>query len=100
MVKDRKIRMIALDLDYTTLRNDKSLSPRTERALREAAAAGVHVVAATGRTFSALPPAILCNHREHRVLHILSRPHLRHQAFLFSYSMRFRQHLQVLTHLP
>ena len=59
MVKDRKIRMIALDLDYTTLRNEKSLSPRTERALREAAAAGVHVVAATGRTFSALPPAIL-----------------------------------------
>ena len=48
------IRMIALDLDGTTLTRGH-ITPRTRRALEEAIRRGVHVVIATGRVFSALP---------------------------------------------
>jgi len=43
------VKLIALDLDGTTLRSDKSLSPRTEKALAEAIARDINVVIATGR---------------------------------------------------
>ena len=43
------IELIAVDLDGTALRTDKTVSPRTVRALSAAAARGVHVVPATGR---------------------------------------------------
>ena len=48
------IRMIALDLDGTTLTRGH-ITPRTRRALEAAIRKGVHVVIATGRVFSALP---------------------------------------------
>ena len=49
------IRAIATDLDGTLLNDQHMLSPRTERALREAMARGVHVIFATGKTrFSSL----------------------------------------------
>lgn len=51
--------MIALDLDNTTLRTDKSLSSRTKTALKKAQEQGIQVVISTGRVFSALPDAIL-----------------------------------------
>ena len=51
------IRMIALDLDGTTLTRGH-ISPRTRRALEAAIEKGVHVVIATGRVFSALPDDI------------------------------------------
>jgi hydroxymethylpyrimidine pyrophosphatase-like HAD family hydrolase len=47
------IRLIAIDLDGTTLRRDGTISPRTVAALSRAAAAGVTVSVATGRIFGA-----------------------------------------------
>jgi Cof subfamily protein (haloacid dehalogenase superfamily) len=49
------IRLIALDIDGTTLRHDGSLSPRNREALERAAALGIHIVLATGRCHDALP---------------------------------------------
>ncbi|SDB80781.1 hypothetical protein GA0111570_103101 [Raineyella antarctica] len=43
------VRLVATDLDNTLLRTDKSVSPRTEAALRAAAQAGVAVVPVTAR---------------------------------------------------
>lgn len=57
--QQRKIRMIALDLDNTTLRTDKSLAPRTKAALEESIRQGVKVVVSTGRAFLSLPKDIL-----------------------------------------
>ncbi len=50
-----KIRLIALDLDGTTLNDDKHISKANKDALEEAVAKGVNVVIATGRAYSALP---------------------------------------------
>ena len=56
MAADRKKnRMIALDLDDTTLRTDKSMAERTEKALAGAAEQGVIVVVSTGRVLNSLP---------------------------------------------
>jgi hydroxymethylpyrimidine pyrophosphatase-like HAD family hydrolase len=50
--------LIALDLDGTTLRRDGDMSPAVREALREVAAAGVHVVIATGRPIAATMPIV------------------------------------------
>ena len=52
------IKMIALDLDRTTLDDSKGLTEETRKALEEAGRRGVMVVIATGRTFDALPDAV------------------------------------------
>lgn len=52
------IRMVALDLDRTTLRDDKSLSPAAAQAFRELIGLGVQIVPATGRAFTSLPDCI------------------------------------------
>lgn len=49
------IRLIALDLDGTTLNDDRIISGRTRRAMARAADRGVNIVIATGRPLSALP---------------------------------------------
>lgn len=49
------IKLIALDLDGTTINNDRVISERNRRALQEAADNGVNIVIATGRPFCALP---------------------------------------------
>lgn len=64
-------RLIALDLDGTTLTSQKTVTPRTLAAIRSARERGVHVAIATGRTvhstlhFSRLTgapgPSIACN---------------------------------------
>lgn len=54
-MKDKKIRMVALDLDGTTLNNQKELSPRTIAAFKKAMEKGAHIVVSTGRTFRSLP---------------------------------------------
>jgi hypothetical protein len=46
-------RLLALDIDGTLLRSDKTISPRTHRALDAARAAGVHLVLVTGRRYPA-----------------------------------------------
>lgn len=52
------IKCIALDLDGTTLSNDKHISPRTKHALKLAIQKGVHIVVASGRCLDALPKSI------------------------------------------
>ncbi|MDO4486195.1 MAG: HAD family hydrolase [Bacillota bacterium] len=49
------IKLIALDLDGTTLNDDRVISRRNREALSRAAEKGVNIVIATGRPFSALP---------------------------------------------
>ena len=49
------IKLIALDLDGTTLNSAKHIGERTRNALETAAEQGVHIVVATGRPFTALP---------------------------------------------
>lgn len=52
------IKMIALDLDRTTLDNSSRLSEENRNALEEAVKRGVSVVIATGRSYDALPEDI------------------------------------------
>lgn len=52
-----KIRMIGLDLDGTLLTDAKELLPYTRNVLERATAAGIEVVAATGRPYTGLPKA-------------------------------------------
>lgn len=52
------VRLIGLDLDGTTLGNDRQISKRTEKALREASEKGIEIVIATGRSFYSLPKCI------------------------------------------
>lgn len=53
------IKLIALDLDGTTLNNDGRLSEITKQTLKTAIKKGVEVVIATGRVYAALPKEIL-----------------------------------------
>ena len=50
-----KIKCIALDLDRTTLDSQGHLSEENRAAVESAAAAGVHVVVASGRSLDSLP---------------------------------------------
>ena len=52
------IRMIALDLDGTTLNSRREITVRTQEAFRKASEKGVHIVVSTGRTFTALPQQV------------------------------------------
>lgn len=54
-----KIELIAVDLDGTVLRDDKTVSPRTMRALKAASAQGVQVLPATGRVAEMVPEQML-----------------------------------------
>lgn len=53
------IKLIALDLDGTTLNYEGRLEDRTKVILEAAIAKGVIIVIATGRVFSAIPKEIL-----------------------------------------
>lgn len=55
----KRIRLLALDLDGTTLGADGSLSDQNRRALLKAHEAGIHIVAASGRAFDSLPAEVL-----------------------------------------
>ncbi|MEO8397437.1 MAG: HAD hydrolase family protein, partial [Chloroflexota bacterium] len=46
----RDIRVIALDIDGTILDSQHALTPRVEQAIKAAAAKGIHIVLATGKT--------------------------------------------------
>lgn len=52
------IKMVALDLDGTTLNRRKQITPRTVEAFGRAMEKGVHIVVSTGRTFHSLPAQI------------------------------------------
>jgi HAD superfamily hydrolase (TIGR01484 family) len=51
-------RLIALDLDGTTIHHDGTMSPAVREAVREVADAGVHVIIATGRAIVAAMPLV------------------------------------------
>ncbi len=53
------IRLLALDLDGTLLKEDKRISLRTMNALQEAAELGIHIVPVTGRPYSGLPEDVM-----------------------------------------
>lgn len=53
------IKMIALDLDGTTLTSDRKITSRTREAFRRAAEKGVHIVVSTGRAYTSLPEEVL-----------------------------------------
>lgn len=53
------IRLIALDLDGTTLNSKGHISNLTKKTLEKAIARGIHVVIASGRARSALPADVL-----------------------------------------
>lgn len=50
-----RVRLVATDLDGTLLRSDQAISDRTFEVFAQAQAAGIAIVAATGRGPSALP---------------------------------------------
>jgi hydroxymethylpyrimidine pyrophosphatase-like HAD family hydrolase len=50
--------LVALDVDGTLIEFDGSLSPAVNEAVRRTAAAGVHVVVATGRSMHATMPVV------------------------------------------
>lgn len=52
------IKCIALDLDGTTLNDDKSITISTRNAIDAAVARGIHVVIASGRCLEALPGSV------------------------------------------
>ena len=53
------IKIIALDLDGTTLNSKKQLTEGTRAAIEEAIAAGIYVIPSTGRTLCNIPREIL-----------------------------------------
>ena len=59
MVSSTAPRLIALDLDETTLNRESRLSPRNRRALEAAVRQGCILVIASGRAFGTLPEEML-----------------------------------------
>ena len=53
------VKLIALDMDGTTLNNEGKISGRNRKTLEKAAPKGVNIVIATGRPRSALPKDVL-----------------------------------------
>ncbi|MBQ9155791.1 MAG: HAD family phosphatase [Eubacterium sp.] len=53
--EDRRIRLIGLDLDGTTLTSDKKLTDHTREVLEACLAGGIQVLPTTGRTQAAIP---------------------------------------------
>ena len=55
---DRKIQLIAADLDGTLMNEHKEISDRNWKAIEQAAKKGVKTVLATGRTLAVIPQNI------------------------------------------
>jgi len=55
-VKARNIKLVAIDLDDTLLRDDLTISPRTRAALKAVRGRGIAVTLATGRMFRSARP--------------------------------------------
>lgn len=58
-MKNKEIKLIALDLDGTLLTDEKKVTPETAAVLKEAKQRGIYVVASTGRPYAGLPLEIL-----------------------------------------
>ena len=55
----KNIKLVALDLDDTTLKSDSTLAEETYNALKKTAEAGIELVVASGRAYPSLPKRIL-----------------------------------------
>lgn len=53
------IKLLALDIDGTTLRNDNTLSAKVRQSIEKAIANGITVVVASGRPYGTMPKQIL-----------------------------------------
>ena len=58
-VLNKKIKLIALDLDGTVLTDEKTITPRTAKAIADVARCGIEVVPVTGRPLSGIPEDLL-----------------------------------------
>lgn len=58
MAQLKDIRLVALDLDDTTLMSDGSLADKTREAIEAAIGAGIEIVVASGRAFNSLPESV------------------------------------------
>lgn len=72
MVRFKDIRLIALDLDDTTLCSDGNLADKTREAIEAAISSGIEVVIASGRAFNSLPRA-RCGDMRNTLCHNLKR---------------------------
>lgn len=63
-----KYKLIATDLDGTLLNSEHSISPFTEKILKELDSRGVKVVVATGRSYSSLKPRVHALGLEHPII--------------------------------
>ena len=59
MDKMKDIKLIALDLDGTTLADSDTLSKRTQTAIESAIKSGITIVAASGRPFVMMPDSVM-----------------------------------------
>lgn len=66
-MRTHRIRLIASDLDGTLLRDDKTITAHTAATIRAATAAGMFVVAATGRQYPQVPAELVANGVRHIV---------------------------------
>lgn len=53
-----QVKCISLDLDGTTLYDDKNISERTKKSIEQAITEGIQVVIASGRCYDSLPTAV------------------------------------------
>lgn len=58
LAEKKQIRLVAFDLDGTTLHGHAALSDRNRQAMEQAAAAGILMVPATGRVKNFIPPCL------------------------------------------
>ena len=58
-MENTAIKLIALDLDDTTLRSDGTLAQETKEAIERAIKEGIEIVVASGRAFAALPKEVI-----------------------------------------
>lgn len=56
---NNNVKLLALDLDGTTLTSQNTLSDKTKAAIKSAVAGGIEVVVASGRPFASMPDSIL-----------------------------------------
>lgn len=57
-MKEKRIRLIAFDMDGTVLNDEKKILKETKEALEQAARAGIEIVPATGRPFCGISDEI------------------------------------------
>ena len=53
------LKLLALDLDGTTMRSDNTLSYEVKTAIQKACKSGIEVVVASGRPYGSMPKEIL-----------------------------------------